>query len=189
MITPEEIRQVGTRSTVEFRDVSPKDRNNLVQQAIALFDKGLMSADTAMTDYIGIDNADRERDKIQRELIFKDPEMLKNVFTPWALYRHDPVLFQLWLVMQQHQFNEYLKTQAPPALAPGAPAGPSVGGLPGIPPPPGAAPTLTPFQQGPQLVNPLEHALASAMGGADFQRQPGISGAGGMMPFGNSPRF
>lgn len=187
-VTPEEIGQVGFRKIrVKFRDVAPKDQFQLAQLAALLVDKMLVSPESAMDKYLGIENPQEEIDKILKSLVYKDEELVKNVLNPRSLYYNDPELFQAWAF-----WTHFKNTMGgggqngggspAPALPPGPPGG---GPPPGAQPLPGTPPTLAPApMSGSPNFDALRQALASALGGAGQQRQPGVSGLSGQIPGG-----
>ena len=178
VLTPEEIGAVGTRVEVQYKDVSLRDRYQMGQLGLAALDKSVLSLKSVRTDYFGVENSEEENNRVIDELIYKDPDVLKNVILPLILYRTDPMMFEMWQTFQQYQQQQ---KQTPPQLPAGAPPGGPAGAPPGQPLP-GTPPTLVPPQQGGQLFDALQQALGAAQGGAGIPRQPGVSGFGGLLP-------
>ena len=206
-LTPEELRAIGTRVTVTYQDVSPKDRFQLAQLAIALVKESLISLETAREQYLGLDNPDLEETKVRKELALKDPDMVKDALMPLALKEADPKMFEIWAALQQLKQAPPPPPGAPPGLPglpgqgppvglpgqgpppglpapPGAPPVPSLAAASGTPPVPGQPPTLLPPQLGVRPFNPFQQALGAAQGAAGARRLPGVAGAGGIVPGG-----
>jgi len=182
-VTPQEIAQAGVHILVEYKDVSPKDRFQLMQMALALTKENLISMQTARSEYLDIKNPERENFRILDEMMYKDEEVMKSVLVPWSLYRNDPMMFQVWQTVQQyHQLQQ--QTQVPPGAPPPNPSG-LVGNGTGAPPTPGIPPTLLPPQFGPAPFNALQQAQGASAGASGLQRAPGVPGVGGLIPGGN----
>lgn len=174
-VTPELIQAVGTRSVVKFRKVLPRDRAQLAQLAALLTDKKLISLETARDELLGLDNPQRENERVLADLAYMDPDVTREVLVPWALAKTDPELLQLWLWAKQRKaMPQQEGAGAPP---PGAPPAPGPGAAP--PPQPPAQPTLPPQALPPQLatlMDLLQHSQASADGGMGEQAPPGVAG-------------
>lgn len=164
-VTPDLIDAVGTRSVVRLRKVQPRDRVAMAQLAAMLTDKKLISMETARDEYLGLDNPQRENERVLADLAYLDPDVTKEVLIPWALARTDPVLLELWRLAKQRKVEEEQRKQAreateskqqPPAAPPNTPVPP------GLPPD-----VLPPQMQG--LFDFLTHSAASAEGGMGEQ--------------------
>lgn len=181
-VTPQDIQLVGTRVRVKFRDIAPKDRGALAQLAIQLTHDKLISLETARTEYLGLENPDRENDRVLNDLVYQDPNLMQQLLVPLSLYRNNPELFEVWVAMQAMQAQQQQQQQMMQTMggAPGGPpAGPSGPGAPGPlpapgaghapgPPVPGTPPMPVPAPMAPNH-NPFDHmahAQASAHGGA-----------------------
>lgn len=185
-ISPAEIEELGTENEVRYRDIAPKDRAALAQMAVMLTDKKLISMETARDELLGLENPERENERVLTDLIYLDESVTKEVLVPMALARAEPEMFQLWAISKKvQQMMEQMGGAAPPN-GPAGPAGPPAGGpppgMPGIPalsgpPPPSLGPTALPPIMQPNA-NPIAQSLGSILGGAGLQRPPGIPGAG-----------
>jgi len=164
-VGPAEIAEVGDRVQARFREVSPRDRAAMAQIAALLTDKKLVSLRTAREEYLGIDNPDRENERVLEELIYGDSEILKEYLVPLSLARFSPDLFQIWLADRaRKQAQAQMAPPAPPPSPPGPPH-------PGIPPAPGIPPQPAPPQFGPAVFVPSEQAAGPAGMGPE-----GVSG-------------
>jgi hypothetical protein len=165
-ITPDLIAAVGTRTIVRFRKVTPRDRVQMAQLAALLTDKKLISLETARDEFLGLDNPQRENERVLADLAYLDPEVTREVLVPWALARTDPVLYELW---RQAKLRKEQKEQ------------PRGRELPGTPPVPEAAPPTPPPEVLPPqlatLMNLLQHSQASIRGGQGEEAPPGVPGA------------
>jgi len=171
-VTPEMIAAVGTRSVVRFRKVLPRDRVQMAQLAALLTDKKLISLETARDEFLGLDNPQRENERVLADLAYLDPDVTREVLVPWALARTDPVLYELW---RQAKLAKEMKQQQPQKQA--APPGTGTPAAAGSPPP--GTPNLPPEVLPPQLsllMDLLQHSQASAEGGMGEQRPPGVPG-------------
>jgi hypothetical protein len=177
VVYPEEIAEVGIRNRVKFRDIAPQDKFQQIQAAIALTDKNLISMELARDEYIGVDDPEEENQKVLAEMIYRDEDILREIFNPYALYKHSPEMFEIWLAMQR--FKRFEKRQAELEAMQMQQQAP-----PGVPPMPGVPPDMTPAPMGPEMFDPTGQAQASAMGGAGMERTPGIPGIGGIIPGG-----
>lgn len=186
-VTAEEIAEVGINNRVKFRDLAPQDRFQQIQAAIALTDKNLVSLEYARDELIGVDNPEEENQRVLSELIYKDEDMLRDILTPHALYKHSPVLFKTWLAMQKFRKFEEAHQQAMQQQQQAMMMG-GGGGPPGASPLPGTPPTMVPAPMGAQPFDALLQARASAGGGVGQQVPPGVSGIGGQIPGGMQPR-
>uniref|UniRef100_A0A7C5RU72 Portal protein n=1 Tax=Thermomicrobium roseum TaxID=500 RepID=A0A7C5RU72_THERO len=167
-ITPDLIAAVGTRTVVRFRKVAPRDRVQMAQLAALLTDKKLISLETARDEFLGIENPQRENERVLADLAYLDPEVTREVLVPWALARTDPVLYELWrqAKLRKGQQEEQKRTSAPER--PG-----------GAPPPQAAPPGMPPQVLPPQLatlMSLLQHSQASVSGGQGEEAPPGVPG-------------
>jgi hypothetical protein len=175
-LSPDEVKAVGIENEVKYRDISPKDRATMAQIATMLKKEQLISGDTARTDYLMIDNPELEEQKILRELVNQDEDVIKKGLVPLALYETDPELFQFYLTLKM---AELMGPQPQMGAVPGAPPpqqGPQGPG--GGPAPPG----LSPGAQAPLMnpaANPLMQSIGAAIGGMGG-RPAGVGGAGAL---------
>ena len=151
--------------------------------AIALTNAKLYSLETARDEMLGMDDPERENDRVLAEGIQMHPtavEMLMEL----ALKKNEPEWYEVWKGIKAKE------AQAPPATPggpPGMPPGPPPGmpGLPGGVAPPGLPPELMPPIQQSMATDPLAgllQSLGSAAGGMGLAAPPGIPGMGGQLP-------
>jgi hypothetical protein len=157
-VTPELIAAVGTRSVVRLRKVQPRDRAQMAQLAALLTDKKLISLETARDEFLGLDNPQRENERVLADLAYMDPDVTKEVLIPWALAKTDPVLLELWRLAKERKIMEEQrkKEREQQQQAPQPPAAP--------PAPPGLPPEVLP----PQMAGGMDylfHSMASGEGG------------------------
>lgn len=183
-LDPEEIRMVGVENEVRYRDVSPKDRATMAQLAMGLTNAKLISMETARDEYLGLENPQRENERVLADMIYMDEDVMKKGMIPAALLAQDPALYEMYMAL----------TQMPePPPQPGAMPNPE--GLPPGPPQPGGPPPpggpemmgLPPGVQ-PPVAAPgadlLLQSLGSALGGAGLGPPPGVSGVPLGLPIG-----
>lgn len=173
-VDPEMIATVGCDVEVDFRQVSPRDKAMMSNLAIALTDKKLISLETARDEYLGMDNPERENDRILAEGIQMHPtavEMLMEL----SLKKNEPEWYEVWKGIKAKEAQQ-------PPTPPGMP-GPQGG--PGLPPE-----MMPPIQQA-GMTDPLAgliQSLGSAAGGMGLGgAPPGIPGIGGQLPPPPSP--
>jgi hypothetical protein len=167
-ITPDLVAAVGTRTVVRFRKVAPRDRVQMAQLAALLTDKKLISLETARDEFLGIENPQRENERVLADLAYLDPEVTREVLVPWALARTDPVLYELW---RQAKLEKELREREKRATVPAAETGPSpTAGSVATPPPQVLPPQMA------TLMNLLQHSQASVAGGQGEQAPPGVAG-------------
>lgn len=166
----QDIQQVGFKTEVTFQDVAPKDQAMMAQLGAMLTDKKLISLQTAREKYLGIENAERENQRVVEDLIYMDEEIVREILNPLTLFKNNPDLFEAWAAMKEHQRRVRSEERAS-----------ETGGMPpveGMPPGPVPAPL------GPEPFDALEQARGAAAGGADFERPEGVGGIGGLLPGG-----
>lgn len=178
-VTPELIAEVGLVTEVSYRQIAPRDKAMMAQLASMLTKEKLISLATARDDYLGLDDPDKENERVLTDLVFLDDEVIK-VFVEAALQRSEPELYQLWLKAKErataagapggeppHPGGPPLPGGAPPPAPPGlppdlAPPPPAPAGPPGLPPS-----VLPPIMQ--TAADPMAailQSLGSAAGGA-----------------------
>ncbi|MCX2726006.1 hypothetical protein OO015_00595 [Thermomicrobium sp. 4228-Ro] len=169
-ITPDLVAAVGTRTVARFRKVAPRDRVQMAQLAALLTDKKLISLETARDEFLGIENPQRENERVLADLAYLDPEVTREVLVPWALARTDPVLYELWRQAKlQKEMREQQKQQTGPPPGSEAPA-PAPNAAGNVPPPQVLPPQLA------TLMNLLRHSQASVAGGQGEEAPPGVAG-------------
>lgn len=169
-ITPDLIAAVGTRTVVRFRKITPRDRVQMAQLAALLTDKKLISLETARDEFLGIENPQRENERVLADLVYLDPEVTREVLVPWALARTEPVLYELWRqAKMRKEIAEQQKTQAPEQAPPAQ--GPQQNQQPGA----GIPPEVLPPQMA-ALMSLLQHSQASIQGGQGEEAPPGVPG-------------
>lgn len=178
-LEPEDIDEVGTTVLVSFRQIGMHNKAMLSQLAVQLTDAKLISLETARDEYLGLENPQRENERVLSDLVYMD-EDARKALTEVAIKRTDPDVYEVF---------KKARAALPPAGPPGMPPGmPGPEGPPGPPPPPGGLPpdVMPPMQQA--IMNDpnalLNQAMASAIGGASQGplTPPGIPGIGGQMP-------
>lgn len=177
-VTGKDIALVGTRTVVRFRDITPKDRIQQAQVALALTKEKLISMETAREDYLGLENPTQENQRVINSLIYQDPGIMKELMVPLSLYHNDPELFEIWATMMVNKLREQIQQQQEQQMqqaqqASAAAAG-SIPGAAGMPPVPGMPPTPAPAPMGPIPFDGMAHAQASSQGAAGMLRQPGM---------------
>jgi hypothetical protein len=174
-LNAQDIEASGTETVVKYRDISPKDKAMMAQLAAMLTEKKLISMDTAREHYLGIDNPERENQKVLFDLVNMDEDIVKKGLVPLALYQADPELFNLYLMLKMAELQGAPQQGMPPELA-----GLMGGGQPGQGLPPEAqAPIAQPG------ANPMMQSIGSALGGLAAGGPPGIAG-GGATPLGRT---
>lgn len=163
-LTAEEIRTIGVKTRVRFRDIAPKDRAMLAQLAMALVQSHLISPETARDEYLGLEDPTRENERVLNSLIYQDEDIMKEILVPLSLWRNDPELFEVWATMTVHKIEEQIRQQQEQEQMQAAMG--SVPGAAGMPPVPGMPPTAAPAQFGPEIFDALQQAMGSAAGGA-----------------------
>lgn len=170
-ITPDMISAAGTRTVVRFRKIAPRDRVQMAQLAALLTDKKLISLETARDEFLGLDNPQRENERVLADLAYLDPEVTREVLVPWALARTDPQLYELWRQAKLRKELEGRKKDSS-ALAVPAPSPPQ----PAPPPAPQAPPPEVLPPQLAALMDMLRHSQASIAGGQGEMAPPGVPG-------------
>jgi len=179
-ITPDLIAEVGCEVKVTFKSISPRDTTMMQQLAIALTDKKLISLETARDEYLGLENPQRENERVLIDLINMDEKALKALVKLTAK-RTAPEMYEL---LQQVEQEEKMAPPGGPGGPPGGPPGPP-GMPPGGPPMPGMPPQMMPPIEQSAMQDPLAMLLqsaGSAAGGAGLQTPPGLPGIGGQLP-------
>lgn len=176
------IDMVGTESRVQYRDVSPQDKLARANIAIALVKEKLISMETARSEYLELDNPERENDRVVSDLVYMDEDVVKNVIIGEVLRRSDPWLYQAWEASREQQRTNAQEQQAqqaqqaneaPPAgLEQFSGGGGSPGMEQGVPPD-----ALPPNMQG---LEQMLQAAGGAQGGVGQRRPRGIPGAGAL---------
>lgn len=166
-ITPDLIAAAGTRTIVRFRKVAPRDRVQMAQLAALLTDKKLISLETARDEFLGLDNPQRENERVLADLAYLDPEVTREVLVPWALARTDPVLYELWRQAKLRKELEGEKQQQGSPQPSSASSQPPSQRMP--------SPEVLPPQLA-ALMDLLAHSQASIAGGQGEVRPPGVPG-------------
>ncbi len=179
-VRPEDIARVGTRVVARFRDISPRDRASMAQIGAMLAEKRLVSMRTVREEYLGIENPDRENERILEELVYTDQELMKEYLVPLSLARFDPELFQIWLAREARKRLEAQKAKeesesrlerlssvhGPEGQGPSGPPSspPGQAPHPGVPPVPGMPPQPVPPEFGPEVFDMLRRAMGTSRG-------------------------
>lgn len=175
------IDMVGTESSVRYRDISPQDRMARANIAISLVREKLISMETARSEYLELDNPERENDRVISDLVYMDEDVIKNVIIEEVLQRSDPWLYDSWM---RHKYAterkqaeaEQEQPSGPQQVPPGMEGMIGPGGAPGMENglPPDAIP---PNMQG---LDALLQSAGGAQGGAGLRRPQGVPGAGAL---------
>src|SRR6266542_5800 len=147
--------------------MAPQELASRINLGLAMLNAHAISLESFRRDYANVENPSAENRQVIAEMVYMDPEVIKNLI-PLALSETGKdMLLKLWEMVQQQ-----MPMPGSPAEAggpPGAPQGPPGG--PGQPPAP-AGGVIPPQMQG-QGGGAFDPILALLMGGA--QGPPGAN--------------
>jgi hypothetical protein len=120
VLKPDDVRLHGLENEVQLRRMTPSDLLAIGQFASMMATSGLLDMTYVRDRYLDVDDPVAVNNRALYDQLYKDEEIVKNVFIPRMLAQLDPELLA-WL-----QFNQAQKQrqQAQPPPAPPQPAPP-----------------------------------------------------------------
>ncbi len=108
-ITGDEIKAVGYRTIVYYKNIGPQDKNMSAQTAAFLVDKKIISLDTARgEEFLGLRDPGLENDKVLGEIAFFDQDTIKAMI-PYSLLKTNPSAYIIYMKAQAEKIQMQLQ--------------------------------------------------------------------------------
>lgn len=126
VLSPEDVKKNGIENVVSLRRMTPNDIMMYVQAAAMAVQSNLLSIDWIRRNWLDVDDPTQMNLDIIYEFIFKDEEMMKDVFMPLAL-KSDPKVYK------EYQERQAKRRAEEAAAKSGMMGAGQQAGIPGIP--------------------------------------------------------